>query len=31
LGYSDHDVHPPTIHWSTEFIFIDIVPQPRFI
>jgi hypothetical protein len=31
LGYSDHDVHPPAIHQSTKFVFIGIVPQPRFI
>jgi hypothetical protein len=30
-GYSDRDVHPPDIHRSTEFVFIGIVPQPRFI
>jgi hypothetical protein len=30
-GYSDRDVHPPDIHRSTEFIFISIVPQSRFI
>jgi hypothetical protein len=31
LGYSNRDVHPPGIHQSTEFIFIGIVPPPRFI
>jgi hypothetical protein len=30
-GYSDRDVHPLDINWSTEFTFIGIVPQPRFI
>jgi hypothetical protein len=30
-GYSERDIHPPAIQWSTEFIFIGIVPQPRFI
>jgi hypothetical protein len=30
-GYFDRDVHPPYIHQSIEFIFIGIVPQPRFI
>jgi hypothetical protein len=30
-GYYDRDVHPPDIHRSTEFIFIGIVPQSRFI
>jgi hypothetical protein len=29
--YSDCDVHPLAIHQSTEFIFIGIIPQPRFI
>jgi hypothetical protein len=29
--YSDCDVHPPDIHRSTEFVFIGIVPQSRFI
>jgi hypothetical protein len=31
LGYFDRDVYPPAIRQSTEFIFIGIVPQPRFI
>jgi hypothetical protein len=30
-GYPDRDVHPLVIHQSTEFVFIGIVPQPRFI
>jgi hypothetical protein len=30
-GYSNCDVHPPAIHRSTEFVFIGIVHQPRFI
>jgi hypothetical protein len=29
--YSDRDIHPLDIHQSTEFIFIGIVSQPRFI
>jgi hypothetical protein len=31
LGYFDHDVHPPAIRRSIEFIFIGIVPRSRFI
>jgi hypothetical protein len=26
-GYFDRDVHPPDIHWSTEFVFIGIIPS----
>jgi hypothetical protein len=29
--HPDRDVHPPAIHQSTEFVFIGIVPQLRFI
>jgi hypothetical protein len=30
-GISIVNIDPPDIHRSTEFIFIGIIPQPRFI